>query len=68
MVKKKRDNILTTQQFLSPEQYLKQKARILEIGKCYMTDAIKKVGEGNQQGSMDHMPRWTLKGYSPSEL
>lgn len=26
------------QQFLSPEQYLKQRARTLEIGKCYMTD------------------------------
>ena len=26
------------QQFLSPEQYLKQRARMLEIGKCYMTD------------------------------
>ena len=28
------------QQFLSPEQYLKQKARTLEIGKCYITDAV----------------------------
>lgn len=28
------------QQFLSPGQYLKQKARTLEIGKCYMTDSI----------------------------
>lgn len=26
------------QQFLSPEQYLKQRARTLEIGICYMTD------------------------------
>lgn len=26
------------QQFLSPEQNLKQRARMLEIGKCYMTD------------------------------
>lgn len=26
------------QQFLTPEQYLKQRARTLEIGKCYMTD------------------------------
>lgn len=26
------------QQFLTPEQYLKQRARMLEIGKCYMTD------------------------------
>lgn len=46
MAKKKKNNKQTTQQFLSPEQYLKQKARTLEIGKCYMTDAIKKVGEG----------------------
>ncbi len=35
------------QQFLSPEQYLKQKARILEIGKCYVTDEIHTVGEGH---------------------
>ena len=34
------------QQFLSPEQYLKQKARSLEIGKCYISDNFKECGEG----------------------
>lgn len=34
------------QQFLSPEQYLKQKARSLEIGKCYISDDIAECGEG----------------------
>lgn len=46
MAKKKQNKKQGGQQFLSPEQYLKQKARTLEIGKCYITDAIKKVGEG----------------------
>lgn len=36
MAKKKQKK--QQQQFLSPEQYLKQRARMLEIGKCYMTD------------------------------
>lgn len=35
------------QQFLSPEQYLKQKARTLEIGKCYISDGdIEEYGKG----------------------
>ena len=34
------------QQFLSPEQYLKQKARTLEIGKCYISEDIEECGEG----------------------
>ena len=34
------------QQFLSPEQYLKQKARSLEIGKCYISEDVTKCGEG----------------------
>ena len=34
------------QQFLSPEQYLKQKARSLEIGKCYISEGIEDCGEG----------------------
>ena len=34
------------QQFLSPEQYLKQKARSLEIGKCYISKELKDCGEG----------------------
>lgn len=36
------------QQFLSPEQYLKQKARTLEIGKCYISDGdIEEYGKGH---------------------
>lgn len=46
MAKKKHKN-QQGQQFLSPEQYLKQRARTLEIGKCYITDHIKEVGEAN---------------------
>ena len=34
------------QQFLSPEQYLKQKARSLEIGKCYISEDLTECGEG----------------------
>lgn len=32
------------QQFLSPEQYLKQRARTLPIGKCYINDDADKAG------------------------
>ena len=32
---------------MSPEQYLRQKARTLEIGKCYVTDEIRSIGEGH---------------------
>lgn len=35
MAKKKQKK---QQQFLSPEQFMKQRARKLELGKCYMTD------------------------------
>lgn len=41
--KKKKQN---GQQFLSPEQYLKQKARSLEIGKCYISEELEDCGEG----------------------
>lgn len=37
MVKKKQKK-QQQQQFLSPEQYMKQRARTLEIGKCYKSD------------------------------
>lgn len=42
---KKKQKKQQQQQSLSPEQYLKQRARTLEIGKCYMTD-IEKYGIG----------------------
>lgn len=42
------------QQFLSDEKYLKQKARTLEIGKCYITDSVTKVGEGQIVVTRNH--------------
>ena len=42
------------QQFLSPEQYIKQKARTLEIGTCYVSDDIEKAGEGHVIVSRKH--------------
>ncbi len=42
--KKKQNQSL---QALSPKKYLKQRARSLQIGKCYLNDSIKTVGEGN---------------------
>lgn len=47
MAKKKQKKQGSKQEFLSDEQYLKQRARTLEIGKCYVSDCIKEVGEGN---------------------
>ncbi len=44
MAKKKKSQ--NQQQFLSPEQYIKQRARSLAIGKCYMTKDIRECGEG----------------------
>lgn len=43
MAKKK---ITNNQQFLSPERYLREKARTLEIGKCYVSSDIREAGEG----------------------
>ncbi len=46
MGKKKKKKNPQQQTLLSPVNYLKEKARTLEIGKCYMTDDIMEVGEG----------------------
>lgn len=46
MSKKKTKKKAQQQTFLSPVNYLKEKARTLEIGKCYMTDDIMEIGEG----------------------
>ena len=35
------------QQFLSPEQFIKQRARSLEIGTCYITEDLENQGEGH---------------------
>lgn len=35
------------QQFLSPKEYVKQRVRTLEIGKCYVSEDIAEYGEGH---------------------
>ena len=35
------------QQFLSPDEYLRQRARTLAIGKCYVSEDIDRAGEGH---------------------
>ena len=44
---KKRQKKQGGQQFLSDENYIRQRARTLKIGTCYVSDAIIKAGEGN---------------------
>ena len=44
---KKKSKKKQQQVFLSPENYLKQKARSLKIGKCYISDGFDDVGEGH---------------------
>ncbi len=46
MAKKKQKKTQTGQQFLSPEQFLKQRARTLEIGTCYISGEMTECGEG----------------------
>ena len=46
MTKKKQKKGQTGQQFLSPEQFMKQRARSLEIGTRYITGDIEECGEG----------------------
>ena len=51
---KKKQKKQQGQQFLSPEQYIKQKARALEIGACYVSDDIEEMGEGHVIVSRKH--------------
>lgn len=51
---KKKKNKQQGQQFLSPEKYVKQKARTLEIGPCYVSNDIELVGEGHVIVSRKH--------------
>ena len=46
MAKKNKKKQQTGQQFLSPEQFMKQRARSLEIGTCYVSDDMTECGEG----------------------
>ena len=47
MAKKKQKKQQTGQQFLSPEQFMKQRVRSLEIGTCYVSDDMTEYGEGH---------------------
>lgn len=46
MPKKKNKKQQKGQQFLTPEQFMKQRARSLEIGACYISEDMKDYGEG----------------------
>lgn len=46
MAKKKQKKQQAGQQFLSPEQFMRQRARLLEIGPCYVSDDMTSFGEG----------------------
>lgn len=52
--KKKKKQSSNGQQYLSAEQYIRQKARTLEIGRCYMSDRIETIGEGYVIVSRNH--------------
>lgn len=54
MAKKKKSQKQQVQQFLSPVNYLRQKARSLEIGSCYVTEEMKEHGEGHVIVSRRH--------------
>lgn len=43
---KKKNKKAQQQQFLSPQNFLRQRARSLAIGECYFTPAIEETGEG----------------------
>lgn len=47
MAKKKANKNADGQQPLSPERFLREKARGLEIGKCYVSQYMKAYGEGH---------------------
>ena len=47
MAKKNKKKQQTGQQFLSPEQFVKQRARSLEIGTCYISEDVTECGEGH---------------------
>lgn len=47
MAKNNKKKQQTGQQFLSPEQFMKQRARSLEIGTCYVSNDMSEYGEGH---------------------
>jgi hypothetical protein len=54
MAKKKQKKQQAGAQFLSPEQFMKQRVRSLEIGKCYISEDIEEYGEGHVVVSRKH--------------
>ena len=54
MARKKQKKQQTGVQQLSPEKYMKQRVRSLEIGKCYITDDIEECGEGHIVVTRNH--------------
>ena len=54
MAKKKKSGKQQTQQFLSPERFVKERMRSVEIGDCYVSDDIFKIGYGNVLVSRKH--------------
>lgn len=55
MAKKKSKKNSQAQQPMSSERFLKEKARGLEIGKCYVSDDIKNYGEGHVVVTRQHI-------------
>jgi len=54
MAKKKNKKKAQSQQFMSPEKFLKERMRSVPIGKCYITKGYEKSGYGNIIVSREH--------------
>ena len=54
MAKKKQKKSQTGQTFLSPDQYVKQRVRSLQIGKCYVSEVIDKASMGHVVVTRQH--------------
>jgi len=54
MAKKKAKKKQQAQQFLSPEKFLKERMRSVEIGKCYVSDGIWEQGMGHVMVTRKH--------------
>jgi len=51
---KKKQKKQQGQQFLSPDKYIRQKVRTLDIGTCYISEDIENVGEGHVIVTRNH--------------
>lgn len=54
MAKKKAKKKQQSQQFLSPEKFLRERMRTVEIGKCYVSDGIWEQGMGHVMVTRKH--------------